>query len=77
LLETLEQLPDPGRGERDTDEQAHEELVARLRKHWQETDARCENLRREPASAEDFARSLHGHLARLSQAAPNPAEQAR
>jgi DNA-binding transcriptional MerR regulator len=77
LLETLERLPDPGRGEPDTDEQAHEELVARLRKHWLETDARCEDLRRELAAAEDFARSLHGHLARLSQTAPRPTEGAR
>lgn len=42
----------------------------RLRKYWQETDARCEDLRAEPASAEAFARSLHGHLARLTEAAP-------
>ncbi|MDT0444667.1 hypothetical protein [Streptomyces johnsoniae] len=40
-----------------------------LRKYWTEADARCEDLRRELAGAEDFARSLHAHLARLVGAA--------
>jgi DNA-binding transcriptional MerR regulator len=69
LLELLELLPDAGTPLPETDEEAHEELVARLRKYWVEADARCEDLRRELAAAEAFARSLHGHLARLLEAA--------
>ncbi|MDK1342070.1 MerR family transcriptional regulator [Streptomyces sp. 378] len=67
VLELLEQLPG-GAPLPASDEQAHEELVARLRKYWVEADARCEDLRRQLAEAEDFARSLHGHLARLVEA---------
>ena len=70
LLEVLEQLPETASCEPLSDENAYEELVGRLRKYWQETDARCEDLRAELASAEAFARSLHGHLARLVEAAP-------
>ncbi|MDG9702021.1 MerR family transcriptional regulator [Streptomyces sp. DH37] len=49
--------------------EAHEELVKRLRGYWVEADARCEDLRREPARAEDFARLPHGQLARMPDAA--------
>ncbi|MBC9728254.1 MerR family transcriptional regulator [Streptomyces sp. TRM68367] len=69
VLELLEQLPDDGGPLPETDEQAHEELVARLRTYWVRADARCEDLRRQLGQAEDFARSLHGHLARLLDAA--------
>ncbi|GAB2958176.1 MerR family transcriptional regulator [Streptomyces pseudoechinosporeus] len=69
LLEVLEQLPDDGRPLPENDEQAHEELVERLRTYWVKADARCEDLRRQLGKAEDFARSLHGHLARLVDAA--------
>ncbi|MEU6754904.1 MerR family transcriptional regulator [Streptomyces sp. NPDC046685] len=68
LLEVLERLPEPGDPLPDDDEQAYEELVARLRKYWVEADARCEDLRRELGAAEEFARSLHGQLARLMDA---------
>lgn len=67
LLELLERLPG-GAPLPASDEQAHEELVARLRKYWVEADARCEDLRRQLIEAEDFTRSLHGHLARLVEA---------
>ncbi|SCK15414.1 MerR family transcriptional regulator [Streptomyces sp. WMMB 322] len=70
LLDVLELLPETASSEPFSDRNAHEELVGRLRKYWQETDARCEDLRAELASAEAFARSLHGHLARLVDAAP-------
>ncbi|MEU7317212.1 MerR family transcriptional regulator [Streptomyces sp. NPDC007083] len=69
LLDVLEQLPDTGEPLPENDEQAYEELVAKLRKFWVEADARCEDLRRELAAAEDFARSLHGQLAQLMEAA--------
>ncbi|MGW0824511.1 MerR family transcriptional regulator [Streptomyces sp. NPDC002845] len=65
LLDVLEQLTDDGRPLPENDEQAHEELVERLRTYWVKADARCEDLRRQLAEAEGFARSLHGHLARL------------
>jgi DNA helicase IV len=52
----------------ESDEQAYEELVARLRKYWVRADERCEDLRRELGAAEEFARSLHGHLAHLLDA---------
>ncbi len=69
LLDVLERLPDTAGGPwPETDEEAHEELVARLRKYWVQADGRCEDLRRELASAEEFARSLHGHLAQLLEA---------
>jgi hypothetical protein len=45
------------------DEQAYEEWVAKLRKYWVRVDARCEDLRREPGAAQEFARSPHGQLA--------------
>lgn len=70
LLDVLDRMPEPGGREPVTDEGAHAELVARLRRFWQETDARCEDLRRELAAAEDFARSLHGQLTRLAAAGP-------
>lgn len=69
LLDVLEQLPDDGRPLPESDEQAHEELVERLRTYWVKADARCEDLRRQLGQAEDFARSLHGHLTRLAEAA--------
>ncbi|MFE0799537.1 MerR family transcriptional regulator [Streptomyces sp. NPDC058812] len=65
VLDVLEQLPDNGKPLPETDEQVPEVLVARLRTYWVEADARREDLRRRLASAEDFAHSLHGHLARL------------
>ncbi|MEU0216363.1 MerR family transcriptional regulator [Streptomyces sp. NPDC006265] len=68
LLNVLEQLPDDGRPLPENHEQAHEELVERLRTYWVKADARCEDLRRQLGQAEDFARSLHGHLARLVDA---------
>ncbi|UQA91942.1 MerR family transcriptional regulator [Streptomyces halobius] len=68
LLDVLEQLPDAGGPLPETDEQAYEELVTRLRKYWVQADARCEDLRRELGAAEEFARSLHGHLAQLLDA---------
>ncbi|WP_121749957.1 MerR family transcriptional regulator [Streptomyces sp. E2N166] len=77
VLDVLEQLPDGGRPLPQTDEQVHGELVARLRSYWVEADARCEDLRRQLASAEDFARSLHGHLARLMEADEAGREAAR
>jgi DNA-binding transcriptional MerR regulator len=67
-LDVLEQLPDDGRPLSENDEHAHEELVERLRTYWVKADARCEDLRRQLSHAEDFARSLHGHLARLVDA---------
>lgn len=78
LLEVLEQLPDTGGPLPETDEEAREELVERLRKYWVEADARCEDLRRELGRAEEFARSLHGHLTRLLDvdAAPAPSTEA-
>ena len=69
VLDVLEQLPDDGRPLPENDEQAHEELVAQLRKYWVEADARCEDLRRQLGEAEEFAHSLHGHLARVVDAA--------
>ncbi|MFP3989764.1 hypothetical protein U9R90_20270 [Streptomyces sp. E11-3] len=54
----LDQLPEPGSLSPDADERAYEELVARLRRHWAEADARCEELRRELGAAEDFANYL-------------------
>ncbi|UGY94366.1 MerR family transcriptional regulator [Streptomyces gobiensis] len=72
LLGVLERLPSTDRAASGTDIQAHDELVATLRKFWQETDARCEGLRQELAKAEDFASSLHGHLARLAEASAAP-----
>ncbi|MBT2366130.1 MerR family transcriptional regulator [Streptomyces sp. ISL-10] len=68
LLDVLERLPDTGGAWPETDEGTHEELVARLRKYWVQADARCEDLRRELSSAEEFARSLHGHLSQLLDA---------
>lgn len=68
LLDVLEQLPDDGGPLPENDERAHEELVERLRTYWVKADARCEDLRRQLGQAEDFARSLHGHLARLVDA---------
>ncbi|MEU2915672.1 MerR family transcriptional regulator [Streptomyces massasporeus] len=69
LLDVLEQLPDDGRPLPESAEETHEELVERLRTYWVKADARCEDLRRQLGHAEDFARSLHGHLARLVDAA--------
>ncbi|MGA5442353.1 MerR family transcriptional regulator [Streptomyces griseoincarnatus] len=68
LLDVLERLPDTGGPLPETDEEAHEELVARLRKYWVQADGRCEDLRRELSAAEEFARSLHGHLSQLLDA---------
>ncbi|MEU9283030.1 MerR family transcriptional regulator [Streptomyces sp. NPDC048342] len=68
LLDLLEQLPADGAPLPESDEQAHEELVAQLRKYWVEADARCEDLRRQLGQAEDFAHSLHRHLARVVDA---------
>ncbi|WP_240980697.1 MULTISPECIES: MerR family transcriptional regulator [Streptomyces] len=68
LLDVLEQLPDDGGPLPENDERAHGELVERLRTYWVKADARCEDLRRQLGQAEDFARSLHGHLARLVDA---------
>ncbi len=68
LLDVLGRLPDGGGPLPENDGQAHEELVARLRTYWVNADARCEDLRRQLAEAEDFARSLHGHLVRLVEA---------
>jgi DNA-binding transcriptional MerR regulator len=68
LLDVLEQLPDTGGPLPEADEQTYEELVTRLRKYWVQADERCEDLRREWGAAEEFARSLHGHLARLLDA---------
>lgn len=68
LLDVLDQLPDTGGPLPGTDDQAYEELVAKLRKYWVRVDARCEDLRRELGAAEEFARSLHGHLAQLLDA---------
>ncbi|MCC9738469.1 MerR family transcriptional regulator [Streptomyces sp. MNU89] len=68
LLNVLERLPDTGGPLPATEEQAHEELVATLRKYWERADARCEDLRGELRAAEDFAGSLHGHLSRLLEA---------
>ncbi|WP_165985211.1 MerR family transcriptional regulator [Streptomyces sp. YIM 98790] len=45
-------------------EQTREELVDMLRSYWVAADARCEELRRELAAAEQVARSLHIALAR-------------
>lgn len=42
--------------------------MARLRKYWVRADERCEDLRRELSAAEEFARSLHGHLDQLLDA---------
>lgn len=77
LLDLLERLPDTGGPLPESDEQAHEELVTRLRKYWEQADARCEDLRRELGAAEEFARSLHGHLARLLDATAALPETAR
>jgi DNA-binding transcriptional MerR regulator len=60
-----------------TDEQAYEELVARLRKYWVRADARCEDLRRELWAAEEFARSPHGHPAQLLEAPTAAAKAVR
>ncbi|THA25440.1 MerR family transcriptional regulator [Streptomyces sp. RKND-216] len=73
LLDILEKMPASRGPEPETDAGAHADLVARLDKYWQETDARCEDLRRELAAAEDFARSLHGHIARLTAVSPDGA----
>lgn len=70
LLDVLEKLPVTGGPVPESNEEAHEELVATLRKYWVQADGRCEDLRRELSSAEAFARSLHGHLSRLLEAAP-------
>ncbi|GAA1917537.1 MerR family transcriptional regulator [Streptomyces sodiiphilus] len=67
LAGLLDRLPEAG-----DDRRAYEELVARLREFWQETDARCEEMRRELQEAEDFARTLHRHLARLTGAPAAP-----
>ncbi|MET9185009.1 MerR family transcriptional regulator [Streptomyces tendae] len=77
VLDVLEQLPDGGRPLPETDEQVQGELVARLRSYWVEADARCEDLRRQLASAEDFAHSLHGYLARLMDTDETGREAAR
>ncbi|MEV6958662.1 MerR family transcriptional regulator [Streptomyces sp. NPDC051207] len=69
LLELLEKLPEGGGPLPENDGRAHEELVAQLRKYWVEADARCEDLRRQLGQAEEFAHSLHGHLARVVDAA--------
>jgi DNA-binding transcriptional MerR regulator len=68
LLDLLDQLPDTGGPLPESDGQAYEELVTRLRKYWVRADERCEDLRRELGAAEEFARSLHGHLAHLLDA---------
>ncbi|MBT2676281.1 MerR family transcriptional regulator [Streptomyces sp. ISL-14] len=69
LLDVLEQLADGGGPLPESAEGAHEELVERLRTYWVKADARCEDLRRQLGQAEEFAHSLHGHLARLVDAA--------
>jgi DNA-binding transcriptional MerR regulator len=68
LLHVLDRLPGPGGPLPESDEQANEELLATLQKYRAEAEARCEDLRRELASAQEFARSLHGHLAQLVDA---------
>ncbi|MGY0065677.1 MerR family transcriptional regulator [Streptomyces sp. QTS137] len=68
LLELLEKLPEDGGPLPEDDGQAHAKLVARLRAYWVEADARCEDLRRQLGRAEEFAHSLHGHLARVVDA---------
>lgn len=65
----LELLPGTASCEPLSDESAYEEVMGRLRKYWQETDVRCEDLRAEPASAEAFTRPPHGRPARLTGAA--------
>lgn len=75
LLSVLEKLPDTGGPAPGTDEETHEELVATLRKYWVRADERCEDLRQELSSAEEFARSLHGHLSRLLEAGPVTGEE--
>ncbi len=69
VLDLLERLPADGSPLPESDSEAHEKLVTQLRKYWVEADARCDDLRREPGQAEEFARSLHDHLARVVEAA--------
>lgn len=75
LLGVLEKLPGTGGPAPGTDEETHEELVATLRKYWVRADERCEDLRQELSSAEEFARSLHGHLSRPLEATPVTGEE--
>ncbi|MEI7032771.1 hypothetical protein [Streptomyces pratensis] len=42
--------------------------MAKLRKYWVRADARCEDLRRGPGTAERPARSPHERLAHLPDA---------
>ncbi|MFD5141417.1 MerR family transcriptional regulator [Streptomyces sp. NPDC058378] len=77
LLDVLDRLPGPGGPPPENDEQAYEELVAKLRKYWVQADARCEDLRRELGTAEAFARSLHEQLAHLLDAPVAGSEAAR
>lgn len=77
LLDVLERLPEAGGPLPETDEEAHEEWVATLRKYWMEADVRCDDLRREPASAEKFARSPHGPPAQLLDAPTSAAKRVR
>ncbi|MFE7962774.1 MerR family transcriptional regulator [Streptomyces anthocyanicus] len=69
VLDLLEQLPADGSPLPENDSEAHEKLVTQLRKYWVDADARCDDLRRELGRAEEFARSLHDHLARVMDAA--------
>ncbi|MBT2430541.1 MerR family transcriptional regulator [Streptomyces sp. ISL-112] len=77
LLDVLDRLPGRGGPLPENDEQAYEELVAKLRKYWVRADARCEDLRRELETAEAFARSLHEQLAHLLDASVAGSEAAR
>ncbi|OKJ17806.1 MerR family transcriptional regulator [Streptomyces sp. CB00316] len=77
LLDVLDRLPGRGGPLPENDEQAYEELVAKLRKYWVRADARCEDLRRELETAEAFARSLHEQLAHLLDTSVAGSEAAR
>ncbi|OKJ23872.1 MerR family transcriptional regulator [Streptomyces sp. CB00316] len=77
LLDVLDRLPGRGGPLPENDEQACEELVAKLRKYWVRADARCEDLRRELETAEAFARSLHEQLAHLLDTSVAGSEAAR
>ncbi|MFE9697330.1 MerR family transcriptional regulator [Streptomyces sp. NPDC006270] len=67
LLDVLDGFFGPGGPPPENDEQSYEELVAKLRKYWARADARCEDLRREPGTAEAFARPLHEQPAHLPE----------
>ncbi|WP_308457903.1 MerR family transcriptional regulator [Streptomyces sp. SM11] len=75
--DVLDRLPGLGGPAAENDEQAYEELVAKLRKYWVQADARCEDLRRELGTAEAFARSLHEQLSHLLDAPAAGSKAAR